>query len=203
MAQPDLEVKVNKRQLRELQQMLANIPRGLPKVVSRSINKVLKKTEVQIVRKITEDLNITKRELRKINIELFKATYRKWSALLTITGRRIPLIHFVTRKQIAAGGLKRGISYKISKRGGRKKIREAFMARLRTGQDVFVRARRGAKRVPREPIIGLKGPSVPEIFDNIREFVKTTFEPKLAGQLEQELVRQVGVLIEQEARRAG
>lgn len=203
MAQPDLEVKVNKRQLREVGRMLEGIPRGLPKVVSRSINKVLKKTEVAIVRRITENLNITKRELRKINIELFKATYRKWSALLRIRGRRIPLIHFVTRKQIALGGLKRGISYKISKKGGRQKIREAFMARLRTGLNVFVRAQEGGKRVGREPIIGLKGPSVPEIFDNIREFIKTTFEPKLAGQFEQELVRQVGVLIEQEARKSG
>ncbi len=200
MAQPDIEVKVNKRQLRKVEQMLAHIPRGLNKVVSRGINKVAVSTRKKIVDKITSELNIGKGELKKRNMKLLKASYTKWRALLTIFGRRIPLVKFISRKQIALGGLKRGISYKIGKKGGTTRIRHGFLARARFDRlGAYVRAEEGGKRVGRLPIIELHGPSVPEVFDNIQEFSKALLERDIAAKLAKELETQVGVLIEQEA----
>lgn len=202
MAQPDVEVKVNKRQLRELEQALVKIPRGLNKVVSRAINKIAVSTRKKIVDRITANLNIRKGELKKRNMKLLRASYTKWRAILTIFGRRIPLVQFISRKQIALGGLKRGISYKISKKSGTTRIRHGFLARARLDRiGAYVRKEVGGERVGRLPIVELHGPSVPEVFEKIQEFSKALLERDIAGKLAKELETQVGVLIEQEAAR--
>jgi len=200
MPSPDIDIQVDQRQLRGVEQMLVNIPRGFPKVVSRAINKIAISTRKKIVDKITSELNIGKGELKKRNMKLLKASYTKWGALLTIFGRRIPLIKFITKKQIAAGGLKRGISYKIGKKGGTTRIRHGFLARARFDRmGAYVRAEEGGKRVGRLPIMELHGPSVPEVFDNIQEFSKALLERDIAAKLAKELDTQVGVLVMQEA----
>jgi hypothetical protein len=195
MAQPDIEVKIDEGALRSAQKMLANIPRGLNKVVSRAINKVGVWGRKRIVDKVAADIPVKKSTLKKLNIKLKRASYFKWRAEINITGKRIPLI------ELKARGLKRGgVAYNVRKTGGRRVHKHAFIATMKSGhRGVFARAGSDAGRVPRLPIIKQRGPSVPQVFHNIAEFSSAFLETALARKLGKEIEQQVGVLIEQEA----
>jgi len=197
MASPDIDIQVDKRQLREVERMLVNIPRGFPKVVSRALNKVATSGRKIVVDRVQRELNITKRQL-KLNITLRRATYRRLMAVIGIHGGRFPLSFFRGTRELKRGG----ITYKIGRQ--RKSIRDAFSATVHGGhKGFFVRQKVGGKAVGRLPIIELHGPSVPMVVSNIAEFARAVFEVKLAARAAKEIETQVGVLIEQEARKSG
>ncbi len=195
MPPPDIEVNLDEASLRSAQRMLRNIPRGLNKVVSRAINKVGVWARKRIVDKVAADLPVKKGTLKKHNVKLKRASYFKWRAEINITGKRIPLI------ELKARAIKRGgVSYSIRKAGGRRRHKQAFIATMRSGhKGVFARAGSNAGRVPRLPIIEQRGPSVPQVFENIQEFSSGLLETRMANKLGIELATQVEVLIEQEA----
>ena len=198
MPQPDMSAEIDKRQLRSVQRMLAGIPRGMNKVIPRAINKVGVSGRKLIVDKVAADIPIKKGVLKKKNVKLKRASYYKWRAEINISGKRIPLIELKATERQKRGG----IAYTIRKGGGRRVHKQAFIATMRSGhRGVFARKGRGESRVPRLPIIEQRGPSVPQVFTNIREFAKGLLEKRLAAKLSAELTTQVKVLIDQEAAR--
>ena len=150
----DIEVVMDEAQLKDIERMFAGIPRALPKVVARALNKTATFARAEVVHEIATQVIIKQAEIRR-NIVLKRASWRHWVASLRIKGRRIPLIAFRARQT------KRGATYQITRTGGRRKLPHAFLATMPSGHEM-VAERKGAARLP---IRALWGPSVVGVFE--------------------------------------
>lgn len=189
MPAPLVEIQIDQQKLNEVKRALARIPNGLPKAVSRSINKTLQSAKTQAVRAFNKKIGVKQKDYRK-KIILDRASYtRWWGKLKFYGGKRIPLINFSTRQ------IKGGVSYKIEKDGSRKTAAGAFIQTMpKSGQDgVFKRL-----GVARLPIIELFGPSIGSIFRNAPETIKG-----LEADAAKNLIKNIDYQIEVLLKRAG
>jgi hypothetical protein len=117
-----ISIEVDAKQLNRLIKATEKSGKQFPKEMSAAINTVAKKTRLNIGRDIRGVVAIKKDRSEK-PITLPKiATPQSMVARVSIAKeRREGLQHFTARQD------KRGVSYKISKVGGRKRINGAFM----------------------------------------------------------------------------
>ena len=197
-----IEVVINRGQMRSLRAMLREIPRDVPKVINRALNKIAKSTHVKILRRISGEYAISQRILKEKNIFLIRSNYKSLTAIIRIKGRRIQLLSFKAKQ------LKKGVSYKIKKKGGRKVVYGFMESPPGSGKATVmpnpvgpghrgVFKRRGRKRTP---IVELYGPSVPAIFQNIQEFAAGTLEREIGNKLGKELIVQTGLMLAKKRR---
>jgi hypothetical protein len=175
MSTPFVEVKYDETQLRRIQKMLRDVPRGMATVMPRAINRTTTSAKVQIGREIAAEVVLTQATVKK-NILQTKASRDRWVGELHISPRRIPLINF------KATHLKKGgVSYQIERAGGRQKIAGAFKATMGSGHEgVFIRKyyyqdlyRASGQSVRRMPIRELRGPSLGVVFDESPSIVNS------------------------------
>jgi len=180
----DVEIVIDEEQLRRTAEAVASIPMGLPKVLSRAVNKVAVAARTRLLRLVAGQINVRQKDLRDKNVKLTKANVRRLLAGIAIRGTRIALLAFGARQT------RKGATYSIRK-GQRKIVSSGFLeshgtpVRMRSGhRGVFVRSgtprisrvlapkSRGVRGIkkgmgwlarPRLPIRELKGPSVPEV----------------------------------------
>ena len=169
MLMPQVEVKVNEAQLRRVQRVFKAVPREVPGIMSRAINRTAKWGRGEIARKLSRETGIKQKNVRH-TIRLYKATRKKWQAELSLgpkskidiyvgkTGmhdikmapgkilRHIPLVAFRTRQT------KKGVSYTMTGRQGL--LKSAFKQIMpRSGhKGVFIR--RGQSRLPIDQVFG-------------------------------------------------
>ena len=159
----DVEIKFSKRKLDEVRKTLKSVPQGMNKVMSSAINATTREAKTSIGKKIRTVINAKAKDVNR-RLVLKKATRTRWQAAIEISLKRLPLKTFSARQT------KKGVSYKINKSGGRKKIDSAFVATMPSGH-VGVFKRSNEQRLP----IGERyGPSIGQVFDN---------EKGLAGQI--------------------
>lgn len=139
-----IDVQADRAQLAVLKTLLAEVPRGVPRVLSRAINKVGVAARTRIVRRVAQEINVKVGELKKRNILLHKATQKRLAGTVEITGFRIPLLHF------AGAQTRRGVGYRI-RRGQRRVLAGAFKesggkpVQMKSGhRGVFIRQLGGA-----------------------------------------------------------
>lgn len=155
MARPMVTIGVNERQLRELQETLGGFSRRMPLIVSRSLNRTIKKAKTDTSREIGKEIRLKQTDIKK-KITIRKASRSHWTAIMKLSKSKVPLIKF------AAKQLKRGVTYAISRKGGRSRLRMGFIEKMPRGhRGVF---RRHKPTTPRLPIIELFGPSIAGIF---------------------------------------
>ncbi len=102
--EPIINIKIDEAKLKNIQQMLRDIPRAMPKVISRAINRTVAPIRTSMARQLVRPVNaevaavkiVQKKAGRKApalrfkvstvksNIRFQRATYRKWMALLWI-----------------------------------------------------------------------------------------------------------------------
>lgn len=160
MADRLVDIKFDEAKLRQVRYMLRDIPKAMPKVMSRSINRTSKSAVVEIARQIAGNVKITQAVVKK-GIKVQKATYTRWRAWLDLNTKRIPLIKFRARQ------IKKGVSYQIKKGGGRQRITEPprpFIQTMPASGHVGV-FKRHTERTRRLPIVQLYGPSVAGVFE--------------------------------------
>ena len=155
-----VEIKFDERQLRRIELMLRGIPKALPQVISRAINRTASPAKTDISKEIREEINATAKRVNE-RLILKKATYQNWVASIHISRRRLPLMAFGA-KQTATG-----VSYQIKKGGGRKTIKSAFTATMMSGHEgVFKR-----KGEARFPIAEKFGPSIGMVFESSESLI--------------------------------
>lgn len=181
-----ISVTVNKKQIAEAKRLLADTPRAMPKIITRSVNKVAVKARTKIIRRVASEIAVKQKDLRQRNVKLKKANYSTQTATIKITGKRIPLIRFGAKQT------KKGVTYKIKKSGGRKKITGAFVEAMSSGHRGAFR-RKGKSRLP---IVELFGPSIPAAMENVADMAKRTMEREIGKNLHNEINRQVGLVLE-------
>ncbi len=180
-----IDIALSKRDLRRAEALLDGVKNGVPRVIVRSVNKVGVSARRRVVDGIRQTVAIKAKDLRHRYVTLRKANYRRMYATIHISGGRIPLIRWGARQ------LKRGVSYRINRSGGRKKISGAFIATMDSGhQGVY--KRRGKARLP---IDELHGPSIPQVFQNSAEFSRRVFEQETAKKLKAEVRTQLKLVL--------
>jgi hypothetical protein len=159
---------------------LAHIPRALPKVVSRAINKTSTSARAEAVKLIKKQLPLKVSQIRAM-IYRSPATYSKWWSRLYFGNGLIPLMRFSARKVAS------GVSYKEG--SGRKTIKSAFIATMPTGH-VGVFLRDGKKRLP---IYEQYKPSLANI---VSGDILNKVTSRAAVMLESQIFTQMGVLLD-------
>jgi len=149
-----ISIEVNAKQLTELREACGKAKKDFSKELAAAINDTVKKTKTNISKEIRSVVNVKKAAIDKAISVKGKATAQSLRGAVSLRKEaRIGLQHFGGRQN------KSGVSYKISKQGGRKSIAGAFMG-AKPGQlapklygGVFRRA--GKTRLPIVKLYGV------------------------------------------------
>lgn len=190
-------VEVDPRQRGALDRLLRGVSQGVPRVLSRAVQRTTETVRGRVVRAVASDVNVKQKDLyqrgsrtRPIRQMLTRAGRLVTGGRVSVTGQRIPLAQFGAKQTTA------GVSYKIARAGGRKRIREAFIATMRSGHLGALR-RAGPGRLP---LIELFGPSIPQVAES-RPEVKALVRVDAGRILERETSRYADLMLRRAAAR--
>jgi len=174
-------IEINADQLTELRKACGEAKKSFSKELSGAINAVSKKTKLQIGRDIRSTVTMKKAESEASLSIKTKATPQSLTAVVSLKKtKRLGLRHFGARQD------KRGVSYKIGKKGGRQRVDGAFQG---PKPGVMKTSWRGNafKRVgeSRLPIVQLKGVSA------FGAYVKNDLDEPQVVAIESELSKQM------------
>lgn len=150
-----IAIEIDASQLNRLAEAVGKSGKSITKELAGAINQVSKKTKLQMGRDIRATVAMKKDEAEKPLSVRATASPTNLQAVVRLKKTpRLGLRHFGAKQD------KRGVSYKISKKGGRKRVDGGFQGprpgvmRLKWKGNVFKRV--GAGRLP---IVQLKGVS--------------------------------------------
>lgn len=151
-----------------------------PLIMARALNRAAAAGQTATVRAVSADLGLTQKYVKR-EIRLDKANRSRPAVALEIRGSRIPLIAFSARGPEPSRGKGRGVSYRLPT--GRGRIPDAFIATMGAGhRGVF--KRRGKRRLP---IVELRGPSIPRVFEKYLPTFRKAAEDALLKNLAHEI----------------
>lgn len=164
-----INVTINEQQMKELMDRLVEIKNGVPKALSRAINKTATQTKTDMVFLAREDYNYKAAALRD-RLDIIRATWSNLSAKTISTGGPIPLTDVTGTSW--GGRSSPGVYVNVEKATGRKLIKSAWIGKGRhSGKElVYARTsnigqRRRTEPPGRYPIRALAAPH-PEIIYN-------------------------------------
>ena len=177
-----------------LANVLSEVPKKLPKQVEIVINNTAKGQVKTIAKKIGAEIVIAQKEIKKF-LRLEKkalASEDEISANLFIRGQaRIPLKRFKARQ------IKMGVSYKISKRKGTKKVKSAFGPKIQNlGKHVFMRESK-----ERVPIRKLYGPSILAVY--LKNGMLEQSEIEIAMEMEKQVTKRLRSIVVSQIKKMG
>jgi hypothetical protein len=176
-----ISMSVDQSQIKRLEAAVRGAGKSMSKEISAAINAVAKKTRLDMGRKIRSELNIGKESVESTIKIVRPSTPGSLSAGVRLNEtKRIPLRDFGAKQN------KAGVSYKISKRGGRATVAGAFQG-PKPGEIKASWRGRVFKRVgkSRLPVVQLMGPSPWGVF------VKRRMTAVQIAETEAELKKQI------------
>jgi hypothetical protein len=115
-------IEVNAKQIKRLTEAVRKARKNFPRELAAAVNSVSKKTRISIGRRIRQTINLKKADAEKpIKIKKTATAQTPVGVVSIDRETRAGLQHFAARQNA------RGVSYKISKQGGRKLVAGAFM----------------------------------------------------------------------------
>jgi len=157
-----IEIKLDERSFKEAARILRAVPRAVPRVFRRAINRTVDMAATDLKRRVGAQITAKKGEIAK-SISKKKATHANLSGSLGAKPFRPGLLAFPGTKQT-----KHGVSYRISRTAGRKRIEHGFIATMPSGhRGVFAR---GAPS--RLPIREARGPSIWKVITDTAGLLK-------------------------------
>jgi hypothetical protein len=176
-----IEIEINAKQLRRLREAVGKSKKNIKKELAGAINATGKKTKLQVGRDIRKTVNLKKDEAERPLSIRAKATETNLVAVVSLKKTpRLGLRHFGARQD------KKGVSYKISKTGGRSRVNGAFQG-PRPGVMKMSWKGNAFKRVGKErlPIVMLKGVSA------FGAYAKNELEGPQVKEINKELSKQM------------
>ena len=183
------KIEINKSDLKSLESLLSGIKNGVNRVLSNSINKSIKTTQVQAVKIIGQDLNLSAKRIKE-DFKQDKANFSKLRGGLIAAGDPVGLINFQARQ------VGKGVSFKVKKAGSRSLLLHAYIGagKKGSGKHVFRRDYKGPRKpaVPgraygampksfRLPTSRLTGPRIediyskPEVYDQVQKLASDAY----------------------------
>lgn len=161
-----IRVKVDERSYKEAAHILRAVPRAVPRVFCRAINRTVDMAATDLKRRVGAVITTKKGEIAKGIIKK-KATYTNLTGSIGAKPFRPGLLAFQGTKQT-----KHGVSYRISRTAGRKRIEHGFIATMSSGhRGVFVR--RGPARLS---IREVWGPSIWQVITDTAGLLKACID---------------------------
>lgn len=108
-------------------QQLGSMQGAARRALSSAINDTLAKAKTASAKGIAASVNIKQGEIKK-RLTITKSNENTLSGILTVSGKRLPLIAFKARQT------KKGVAYTISKKEGRKVLAGAFITSVIAGK---------------------------------------------------------------------
>lgn len=178
----DITIKVDRGQLLKVELMLNGIKKGSKRAIMRSINKTVTKSKTRSSQEIKKQVNL-KASYIKSKLKVYRASISRLYARISSQRRGLLLTRYGARQ------LKTGVSVKVKSRGQRKLLRGAFLIKLRAGNvnnvgAVGVAYRKGKGRTP---VDVLHGPSVSQVFTDVKDKVSPEMSEYMAQQLDKEI----------------
>jgi len=118
------EIRIDETALKRFERQLAAVPRGLPRAMSRGLNRTATEARTKVTRYIKGETGLRLKDVRK-RVTIQKATYQKWYAFLKFNTKAIYVSSYGARQT------KKGVSFSSGR--GRKLIRHAFIATMPSG----------------------------------------------------------------------
>ncbi len=161
-------------ELKNAQKIIPAMRRG----IASALNKIMKKAFTESSKQVRKVYNIKARDLKHAT-KFNKAHVNKASSSFSVEGSRLKLLFFGADDQNP-----RGVTVRIKKTSGRKRLRSAFVERMPSGHtNVFMR--KGPERLP---IKSLTTIGTPTMFDAEGEkAVEKTFNNDFPKTLEREI----------------
>lgn len=144
----DIDIRSDLRQVAAT--FTGDIQARMRPAIVTALNRAAVSTRAEAVREIRATYNLRARTVRD-QIRLKRATRAVLTALLTASGKRVPLIEFNPRPSAPgkAGRRSLGVSVLVRRDTGRKLVRHAFVQRMKSGHvGVFMRVQPGDKNNP-------------------------------------------------------
>lgn len=180
----DVIIKYNERDLKRVNKLLEAYPKAKPKVFSRAINKTAASARGKIVKELAGKTKLKQTTIRQ-SIRFFKASYRRWSALLRLIGRRLSVLRLKARQT------KKGVTYMDPSTASRTLIPHAFIAEMpHGGSGVFLRLMKD-----RLPIEKQYAPSLAEIYNKAPEIVNR-IQSETGRDLHKNVMAQIRLVLE-------
>lgn len=127
-----LSVEISGADKASISRMLVGIKNGVPRTLAGAINKTIKTTQVQAVKKIGAELNLKAARIKK-DFTQEKATWAVPRGALVAEGDPVGLINY------GANEVKAGVSVKVKKTEARVILKGAFKASRGTKKHVYRR----------------------------------------------------------------
>jgi hypothetical protein len=197
------EIRFDEAKIKQVERQLRGIPRALPKVMTRGLNRTATEARTKTSRLIAAESGMRVGDVRK-NITLIKANYAHWRSAVRISRKRVSL-RYLNPRQTSRG---------LSVKAGRKRItlRRAFSAL----KGWFIRQPEGGgyagvigartawyweegALVGRLPISRIRGPVLSQIFEGAQAEANRIHRESMA-RLEKNIHDQVRLILQ---RRAG
>ena len=175
-------IQVDQRQLAEVRQLLLAIPRAMPKVMSRGVNKTASGARTKVVREMARHSGVQQKFVRKA-IRMKRASQRHWVATIRVRGWRFPL----TAK--GARQTKKGVTYRG--KSGRELLPGGFIAAM-PGGHTGVFTRRSTSRLPIDEHFT---PSMVDVFDEAAELSRHRLDSEIAAKLQSNIYTQVQLIL--------
>lgn len=129
-----IEIRFDDAKLKQLEKELKGIPRALPKVMSRSLNRTAMTVRTRLSRLGAKKLGWRVKDVRSY-IDIRRASYKNWRSTLGFPTRSIDAISLKAREQ------KKGVSYKDPLTGRRERLPGAFIYDMPVrGKQVWLRS---------------------------------------------------------------
>ena len=173
---------IDSTQLEKANRLLKNINGGMPKAVSRAMNRAISSARTQGVKTVCLEYVIRASDINS-TISLSRASASQLTAKINSKGAPTPLIKFRARQN------KKSLNVTVKRSGGGK-IKNAFIATTKKGyRGVFIRTN-GKKAYP---IKQIHGPSIPQMFNNDK--VIDAMETRAEEQFAVRLIHEAGILL--------
>ena len=176
-----LEIKYDDAKIKRLQRELKNLPRALPKIMSRALNRTALSARTEVSRSLAGRIGLRIKDVRQ-RVVMQKASYSNWRSAIRISSRRLPIIRFGARQTA------KGVTYKQGRQ--RVLIRHAFIATMPSGHRGIFKRKGGA----RLPIAELRGPSLAQVFTGAQDEANRIYQASLA-RLEKNVNDQVNLIL--------
>ena len=154
-----IKVTVDERSFKEASHILRAVPRAVPRVFKRAIARTVDMAATDLKRRVGAQITAKKGEIAR-GISKKKSTFH---GAIGAKPFRPGLLAFPGTKQT-----KHGVSYRLSRTAGRKRIEHGFIATMQSGhRGVFARGRE-----TRLPIREAKGPSIWKVITDTAGLLK-------------------------------
>ena len=179
-----MHIKIDEKSLREAKHILRAIPKAIPRVFRRAINRNVDMAATDLKRRVSGQVTFKKRDIAK-SIKKHKATYKHWVGYIGASTHRPGLLAYPGTIEKRPHGVK----YRISRTAGRKRLPSAFIATMPISGHRGVFERRSISRLP---IDEMRGPSIWSVITRTPQLLKSVTDA--AGKRMSKLINdQIGV----------